>query len=90
MMALRTKYAPGSFTKNFAWAGRGFKRLHTVIRAGYGGVFLPVQRSKWRADSGINDASLELIPINFFLHNKDGKMSVDELVFQAVHSLRIA
>lgn len=83
-MALRAKYAPGSFTKNFAWAGTGFKRLHTVIRAGYDGSLSPVQRNKWRTDSGINDASLELIPINFFLHNKDGKMSVDELVFQAI------
>jgi HNH endonuclease len=83
-MALRKKYAPGSFTKNFAWADTGFNRLHTVIRAGYGSVLNPVQRNKWRADSGINDASLELIPINFFLHNKDGRMSVDELVFQGI------
>lgn len=83
-MALRTKYAPGSFTKNFAWAGTGFKRLHTAIRAGYSNSLAPVQRDKWREDSAINDASLELIPINFFLHNKNGGMSIDELVFQAV------
>jgi hypothetical protein len=83
-MAPRPKYTPGSFTKNFAWAGTGFRRLHTAIRAGYSNALSPVNREKWRADSGIKDGSLELIPINFFLHNKSGKMSVDELVFQAI------
>ena len=37
------------------------------------------------------EGDLDLLPINFFLHNRDGDMSVDELVFQAIerdHSKR--
>ena len=87
------KYAPGSFTKNFAWNqhGPGLMRLHSTIRGGYHSALTTVEREAWRADSGINDASLDLIPINFFLHNRLGRMSIDELVFQAIkrpHSLR--
>lgn len=66
-------------------------RLHTTIRAGYLGALATVEREAWRANSGIDDASLDLIPINFFLHNRAGQISVDELVFQAIkrpHSLR--
>ena len=85
------KYPPGSFTKNFAWHGTGLRKLHTSIGAGFAGKLVAVDRQKWRKDSGIKDASLELIPLNFFLHNKNGKISVDELVLQAVqypHSQR--
>ena len=37
------------------------------------------------------EGDLDLLPINFFLHNRDGDMSVDELVIQAIecdHSKR--
>lgn len=84
------KYPPGSFTKNFAWHGRGLAKLYSSIRSGFHVGLNPVYREDWRRDSGINDSSLDLIPINFFLHNKQGALSVDELVFQSVrhdHSL---
>ena len=44
----------------------------------------------FRSDAGVEGA-IVLIPINFFLHNHDGQMSIDELVFQAIerdHSAR--
>lgn len=84
------KHAPGSFSKNFAWHGTGLRKLHTVIQAGFKDTLAPVQRQQFREDSGLDD-SLSLIPINFFLHNDAGRMSVDELVFQAIerpHSIR--
>lgn len=84
------KHAPGSFSKNFAWHGTGLRKLHIVIRAGFRDALAPVPRDRFREDSGL-DASLSLIPVNFFLHNKAGRMSVDELVFQAIerpHSIR--
>ena len=85
------RYKPGSFSKNFAWHGTGLGRLHRSTRAGFQSKLLPVDRSRWRQDSGINDPALQLIPVNFFLHNRNGRLSVDELVFQAVdspHTLR--
>lgn len=85
------KYAPGSFSKNFAWHGTGLRRLHGAIKSGFKNSLAPVSRERWRKDSKIGDSALELIPINFFLHNARGRISVDELVFQAVerpHSLR--
>lgn len=84
------KYAPGSFSKNFAWHGTGLRKLHSSIRSGFHSQLEAVDRQAWRNDSGINDRNLELIPINFFLHNRGGQLSVDELVMQAVtksHSL---
>ncbi len=84
-------YAPGSFSKNFAWHGTGLRKLHQAIRRGFVGSLVPPNRQAWRVNSGIGDASLELIPINFFLHNATGRISVDELVFQATvrpHSVR--
>src|SRR3979411_2831777 len=83
-MARVPKHRPGSFTKNFAWGGKGFKNLYDALRLGYSSTLPAVQRDIWRRDSGINDSSLDLIPINFFLHNLKGRMSVDELVFQAI------
>jgi hypothetical protein len=85
------KYAPGSFSKNFAWHGTGLRKLHNAINLGFNNTLAPVSRDRWRKDSQIGDAALELIPVNFFLHNVRGRVSVDELVFQAVthpHSLR--
>ena len=84
------KYAPGSFSKNFAWHATGLRKLHTVIRAGFHDALAPVARQQFRNDSGV-DAALSLIPVNFFLHNRTGQISVDELVFQAIerpHSIR--
>jgi hypothetical protein len=85
------RYPPGSFTKNFAWHGQGMEKLHSAIRAGFDNALTPISREEWRRKSGINDADLELLPINFFLHNNEGKLSVDELVFQAIqynHSIK--
>ncbi len=84
------KYAPGSFSKNFAWHGAGLRKLHKVVSQGYSDTLAPVGRRKFRDDSGLDDA-LNLIPVNFFLHNRAEQMSVDELVFQAIerpHSIR--
>ena len=76
-------YPPGSFSKNFAWHGTGLRRLHEAIRDGFKNTLTAVDRQRFRSDSGIEGA-IDLIPINFFLHNSKGKLSVDELVFQAV------
>jgi hypothetical protein len=85
------KYKPGSFSKNFAWHGTGLRRLHTATRNGFQVQLTPVDREQWRVNSAIGDSALELIPINFFLYNRVGKIEVDELVYQAVkhaHSIR--
>lgn len=84
------KYAPGSFSKNFAWHGTGLRKLHTVIQAGFHDTLVPAARKQFRDGSGLDD-SLSLIPVNFFLHNRAGQISLDELVFQAIerpHSIR--
>jgi hypothetical protein len=78
------KYRPGSFSKNFAWHGTGLRKLYNAVRSGFGGNLAPVSREQWRANSGIGDRALDLIPLNFFLHNARGRISVDELVFQSV------
>jgi hypothetical protein len=85
------KYRPGSFSKNFAWHGTGLRKLHTAIRSGFASDLTAVSRERWRSASGIGDHALDLIPINFFLHNAGARLSIDELVFQAVahaHSLK--
>ena len=84
------KYKPGSFSKNFAWHETGLLKLHRVIQKGFRDTPAPVARDQFRKNSGLDDA-LGLIPINFFLHNQAGSMSVDELVHQAIsqpHSLK--
>jgi hypothetical protein len=62
--------------------------LHEAIRKGFRGQLRPVGRETWRQFSGIGDDDLELIPLNFFLHNSvvNGKnfVSVDEFVLQAI------
>ena len=83
-------YTPGSFSKNFAWHGTGLRKLHTTISSGFNDVLAPVDRRTFRVEAGV-DGAIILIPINFFLHNRDGHMSIDELVFQAIerdHSSR--
>ncbi|MCY4137705.1 MAG: HNH endonuclease [Rhodobacteraceae bacterium] len=77
------KYKPGSFSKNFAWHGTGLRKLHSVIRVGFNNRLAPVDRNQFREASGLG-SPLSLIPINFFLHNRAGQLSVDELVFQAI------
>lgn len=81
-------YAPGSFSKNFAWHGRGMHKLHEAVGNGFQFRLLATPRAEFRARCGVKDPNLELIPINFYLHNSvvDGEniVSVDELVFQAV------
>jgi hypothetical protein len=83
-------YRPGSFSKNFAWHGTGLRKLHQAIREGFRSEAHPVTRESWRRACGIGDDDLELIPLNFFLHNSviDGTnyVSVDELVLQAISS----
>lgn len=84
------KYKPGSFSKNFAWHGTGLRKLHTVIRSGFEDKLASVGRQQFRDNSGLDEA-LSLIPTNFFLHNRAGQISVDELIFQAIehdHSIR--
>jgi len=78
------KHRPGSFSKNFAWGATALRKLYNAVRAGFGGNLAPVPREQWRASSGIGDRALDLIPVNFFLHNARGRISVDELVFQSV------
>ena len=84
------RYTPGSFSKNFAWHGTGLRKLYSAIKEGFHNTLVPTSRLQFRKDCGVaGDA--ELIPVNFFLHNKDGQLSVDELVFQAIkrsHSVR--
>ena len=84
------KYAPGSFSKNFAWHGTGLRKLHAAIRSGFHNTLSPIGRQTLRSAAGVKD-DIVRIPINFFLHNRNGYISVDELVFQAVergHSIR--
>ncbi len=87
-------YKPGSFTKNFAWHGTGFAKLHAAIRAGFSAQLKPVTREIFRRNCGVPEPDLQLIPINFFLfngvRNEKLHLEVDELVFQAIeqpHSL---
>jgi hypothetical protein len=85
-------YPPGSFTKNFGWNldPPGLHRLHTVIRAGFGGVAQAVQRETFRRQCGLSDSNRQLIPINFFLHNTvvGGRnyVTADELVRHAINN----
>lgn len=84
------KYHPGSFTKNFAWNRTDLRKLHTTIRHGFRGVLAPIRRDTFRSEAGV-DSDIVLIPTNFFLYNRDGEMSLDELVYQAIkcdHSLQ--
>lgn len=84
------KYKPGSFSKNFAWHGTGLRKLYAAIRTGFENILTAVPREQWRSNSNIGDSALQLIPLNFFLHNVRGRVSPDELVYQAIarpHSL---
>ena len=76
-------YSPGSFSKNFGWHDTGLGKLHTTIRKGFHNALAPVSRLSFRSDVDLA-VGLDLIPTNYFLHNRDGNLSVDELVFQAI------
>ena len=83
-------YLPGSFTKNFAWNSSppGLNRLHGAIRSGFGNALRRVLRDEFRKQSGIRDRNIQLVPVNFFLHNTieshKNYVTVDELVRQAI------
>jgi len=88
-------HPPGSFSKNFAWHGTGLKKLHEAIQFGFGGKLNEISREEFRGNCGIDDASLQLIPVNFFLYNRISQsqnfVAIDELVYMALttsHSLR--
>lgn len=81
------QYHPGSFSKNIGWSSEddvGLGKLHKIINAGFTGKLAPVKRELFRKNCGL-DADRSLIPVNYFLHNKGGMISVDELVFRSVH-----
>lgn len=61
------------------------RKLHAAIRNGFHGVLSPVDRQTFRSTAQV-ESSIVIIPINFFLHNRYGHLSVDELVFQAINS----
>jgi hypothetical protein len=83
------RFAPGSFTKNFGWnqQGIGLRGLYRAIRQGFSGSTGAVPRFRFRAACGVTDPDRQLIPVNFFLHNRilDGRnhVSRDELVRHA-------
>jgi hypothetical protein len=86
-------YPPGSFTKNFAWHGKGFQKLHAAIRAGFKNKLEPVARADWRIDSSLTSGDF-FVAANFFLHNVidngTNTIPIDELVRLAIseeHSL---
>lgn len=79
------KYKPGSFSKNFGWGDRGLGKLHAAIRDGFRGRLRAVRREDFLSNCGIEAQNIVLLPMNFFLHNEeDNKLSVDELVYQAI------
>lgn len=76
-------YAPGSFSKNFAWHGTGLRKLHSTIQSGFQGRLVSVERRVFRRECRLV-GGVDLIPVNFFLHNKHDRLSVDELVYRAI------
>ncbi|WP_198370335.1 HNH endonuclease [Roseomonas rosulenta] len=80
-------HLPGSFTKNFAWHGKGLLKLHEGIRRGFSSNLQPVTRQAFRSACGLDDAGF-LLAANFFLFNTpvgpNNIIPVDELVRQAV------
>lgn len=76
-------HAPGSFSKNFAWHGTGLRKLHSAIKSGFQSRLVSVERQAFRRECRLV-GGIDLIPINFFLHNKHDYLSVDELVYRAI------
>lgn len=88
-MAEEEVWRPGSFTKNFSWGkdDAGLVELHTVIRAGFGDQLEDVPRKLFR-ERVAHIGRPDLVPINFFLFNRqingEDYILADELVFQAM------
>lgn len=79
------KYKPGSFSKSFAWGDRGLSKLQAAIRDGFRRRLRSVRRENFLSNCGIEAQDIALLSMNFFLHNKkDNRLSVDELVYQAI------
>lgn len=76
-------YSPGSFTKNFG-SGVDYQKLVRAISKGFQGELKPISRQDWRKNAGNPDRARDLIPLNFFLFNKDDNVLVDEFVEQCV------
>lgn len=74
---------PDSFTENIAWGETGLRNIHTAIRRGFKGVLAPVDRNTFRERSRVGQHS-DLIPVNLFLHNRRGQVSIDEFVVRAI------
>jgi len=82
-------WAPGSFTKNFAWGAdhRGLVELHSIIRRGFADSVEDVPRKLFRERvPEIGDRVL--VALNFFLFNRtlagEDMVLADEMVFQAM------
>jgi len=80
-----TKFLPGSFTKNFG-NGLDFRKLTTAIANGFQGRLRNTSRKDWRESAGNPDRARDLIPLNFFLYNRDNDVLVDEFVEQCVRN----
>lgn len=84
-----TRYAPGSFTKNFGWnkSPPGLSKLRTAIIRGFGGHHRQVERDEFCRRTLLKDENRKLIPVNFFLGNAviSGRshVSPDELTLVA-------
>lgn len=80
-------HPPGSFTKSFAWHGKGLLALHTGIRAGFAGKLVSTSRDSWRAACGLDDTRF-LVAANFFMFNViergRNRIPVDEFARQAI------
>ncbi len=83
-MASPPRTAPGSFSRNLAWHGTGFKRLHDGIRSGFKNQLKPVAAAQWRRDSGIPETDLNLLPVRFFFYSKGGTLQVDEMIYRGI------
>jgi hypothetical protein len=78
-----TKFLPGSFTKNFG-NGLDFHKLTTAVANGFQRRLKKTSRNDWRENAGNPDRARDLIPLNFFLFNRDNEVLVDEFVEQCV------
>jgi hypothetical protein len=78
-----TKFLPGSFTKNFG-NGLDFHRLTVAVANGFQRRLKKTSRDDWRENAGSPDRARDLIPLNFFLFNRDNEVLVDEFVEQCV------
>ena len=78
-----TKFLPGSFTKNFG-NGLDFQKLTAAVANGFQRQLKKTSRKDWRENAGNPDRARDLIPLNFFLYNRDNEVLVDEFVEQCI------